>query len=70
MTFILTYLEVQMTLTFKHVSLECKHVVQVFETSVFIQFDIDLNPMTLVLDIDLDIVKTYVYTEESAVQKI
>ena len=30
---------------------------------MFYSFDLDLNPMTLILKLDLDMVKTYLYTE-------
>ena len=43
-----------MTLTFEQTLVECKHIYS---------FDLDLNPMTLVLKVDLDIIKMYVCTE-------
>ena len=52
-----------MTLTFKHVLVEYKHIhVKIRENMMFYSFDLDLHLMTLILKLDLDIVKMYLHT--------
>ena len=41
--------------------LDYKHIVELHEIIYNFSFDLELNPMTLVLNLDLDIVKIYVY---------
>ena len=51
-----------MTLTFKHVSLEYKHVqLKDRESMKFYMFDLD--PMTFVLKLDLDMFEMYLHTK-------
>ena len=53
-----------MTLTFKHVLVENKHIhVKVRENMMFYSFDLYLDPMTLILKLDLDMVKMYLHTK-------
>ena len=53
-----------MTLTFKHVLVEYKHIhVKIRENIMFYSFDLGLDPMTLILKLDLDIVKMYLHTK-------
>ena len=53
-----------MTLTFKQVLVEYKHIqLTVRENMMFYSFDLDLKPMTLVLTLDLDMVKMYLHTK-------
>ena len=53
-----------MTLTFKHVLVEYKHIqVNVRENMMLYSFDIDLDPMTLILKLDLDMLKVYLHTK-------
>ena len=51
-----------MTLTFKHVLVKYKHIqVKVRENMMFYSFD--LEPMTLIFKLDLDMVKMYLHAE-------
>ena len=53
-----------MTLTFKHVLVEYKLIhVKIRENIMFYSFDLGLDPMTLILKLDLDIVKMYLHTK-------
>ena len=57
-------LDLQVTLTFKHVLVEYKHIeVKVRENMIFYSFDLDLDPMTLIPKCDLDMVKMYLHTK-------
>ena len=53
-----------MTLTFKTVLVEYKHIhVKVRENMIFTPFDLDLEPITLILKLDLDMVKMYLHNK-------
>ena len=53
-----------MTLTFKLVLVEYKHTqVKIRENMMFYSFDLDLDPMTLILKLDLDMVKMCLHTK-------
>ena len=54
-----------------HVLGEYKHVqLKDRENMMFYSFDLDIDPMTLVLKLDLDMVKMYLHTKNIAVQKL
>ena len=55
-------LDLQMTLTFKHVLVEYKHIQLKVRENMFYSFDIDLDSVTLVLKPDLDMIKMYLQT--------
>ena len=53
-----------MTLTFRHVVVEYKHIqIKVKENMMFYSFDLDLDSITLILKLDLDMVKMYQHTK-------
>ena len=56
MTFTLNDINLQMTLTFKQTLEVCSWILWIMK---FHSFDLDLDPVTLLLKLDLDIVKVY-----------
>ena len=53
-----------MTLTFKYVLVKYKHIhLQVRENMMFYSFDLDIDPMILVLKPDLPMVKMYMHNK-------
>ena len=53
-----------LTLIFKHALVEYKHIqLKDWENMMFYSFDLNLDPMTLVLEPDLDMVKMYLNTK-------
>ena len=52
-----------MTLTFKHVLMEYKHAGKSKGNMMFYSFDLDLDPIVLILKPDLDMIKMYLHTK-------